>query len=128
MGGRAAGRLGRVTALQIGSFRINNPITLFSEASAGAFADDTLAGNIGAQIANRFRRFLDYGRRRIILEPSSAFGNPYDRAFSGLALRAEGADYRAFRVREVTEPQDLDVRLSHAVELPDAERHGAERD
>ena len=87
-----------MTALQIGSFRINNPITLLSEASAGAFADDTLAGNIGAQIANRFRRFLDYGRRRIILEPSSAFGNPYDRAFSRLALRAEGADYRALRV------------------------------
>ena len=103
VGGRAAGRLGRVTALQIGSFKINNPITLFSEADAGAFADAALAGNIGAQIANRFRMFLDYGRRRLILEPASTFGDPYDRAFSGLALRAEGADYRMFRVIEVLE-------------------------
>ena len=103
VGGREAGRLGRVTALQIGSFRINNVITLFAEASAGAFADPALAGNIGAQIANRFRMFLDYGRRRLILEASSRFADPYDRAFSGLALRAEGADYRTFRVREVLE-------------------------
>lgn len=27
----------------------------------------------------------------------------FDRAFSGFALRAEGADYRTFRVREVLE-------------------------
>jgi hypothetical protein len=102
-GGRAAGRFGRVASLQIGSFTIHNPITMFAEDSAGAFADATLAGNIGAQVANRFRMFLDYGRRRIILEPSSAFADPYNRAFSGIALRAEGADYRTFRVRDVLE-------------------------
>jgi hypothetical protein len=102
-GGRSAGRLGRVTALRIGSFTLEQPITLFSEDAAGAFADATLAGNIGAQIANRFRMFLDYGRKRLILEPSSTFGKSYDRAFSGVALRAEGADYRTFRVREVLE-------------------------
>jgi predicted metalloprotease with PDZ domain len=100
-GGRSAGRLGRVASLQIGRFTIENPITLFSEDSAGAFADAALAGNLGAQIAKRFRMFLDYGRRRLTLEPSSAFAEPFDRAFSGVALRAEGADYRTFRVREV---------------------------
>jgi hypothetical protein len=103
VGGRSAGRLGRVTALQVGSFTVKNPITLFSEATGGAFAESMLAGNIGAQVVNRFRAFLDYGRRRIIVEPSSAFGDSYDRAFSGVALRAEGADYRTFRVREVLE-------------------------
>ena len=102
-GGRSAGRLGRATALRIGSFTIEQPITLFSEDAAGAFADATLAGNIGAQIANRFRMFLDYGRKCLILEPSGTFGKSYDRAFSGVALRAEGADYRTFRVREVLE-------------------------
>ena len=102
-GGRSLGRIGRVQALKIGSFTINNPITVFSEDKAGAFANPSLAGNIGAQIASRFRMFLDYGNRRIILEPSPAFADPFDRAFSGVAVRAGGSDYRTFRVHEVLE-------------------------
>jgi hypothetical protein len=102
-GGRVEGRIGRVAALQIGSFTIRNPITMFAQDQAGAFADRRLGGNIGAQIASRFRTILDYGRRRVIFEPSPTFDDPFDRAFSGLALRAEGPDYRTFRVREVLE-------------------------
>ena len=102
-GGRSVGRVGRVPALQLGSFTIANPIALFSEDKAGAFANRAQAGNIGAQIVRRFRTFLDYGRRRIILEPSAEFDEPFDRAFSGVALRAEGSDYRTFRIREVLE-------------------------
>jgi hypothetical protein len=102
-GGRTAGRFGRVAALQIGSFTLRHPIALFSEDKAGAFADVSLAGNIGAQIASRFRTFLDYRRRRIILEPSPSFADPFDRAFSGVALRAEGPRYETIRVRDVLE-------------------------
>jgi S1-C subfamily serine protease len=47
--------------------------------------------------------FLDYSRVRIILEPSPTFADPFDRAHSGIALRAHGADFRAFRVHEVLE-------------------------
>ena len=102
-GGVSVGRLGRVAALQIGSFKIDNPIALFSHDKAGAFANASLAGNIGAQIASRFRIILDYGRNRMILEPSPAFTEPFDRAMSGLVLRAEGPDYRTYRVKEVLE-------------------------
>ena len=102
-GGTSVGRFGRVASLQIGSFTIGDPLTLFSEDKAGAFANPALAGNIGAQIASRFRLLLDYGRKRLILEPSATFADPFDRAFSGIALRAEGVDYRTFRVLEVLE-------------------------
>jgi len=102
-GGRTMGQLGRIESLQLGSFTLRSPITMFSQDKAGAFANPALAGNIGAQVAMRFRSFLDYGRRRIILEPAPGFGDPFDRAFSGLALRAPGPDYRTFRVLEVLE-------------------------
>ncbi len=52
---------------------------------------------------NRFRVFLDYNRDRIILEPNSDFGKPYDRAFSGISMQAEGTDYRTFRITDVLE-------------------------
>ena len=102
-GGKSHGRIGRVDALTIGSFSIKSPLTMFSEDKAGAFASASLAGNIGAQIASRFRMFIDYSRKRIILEPSSTFADPFDRAHSGIALRAGGPDFRTFRVHEVLE-------------------------
>lgn len=102
-GGRTNGRIGRVASLQIGSFTLDHPITMFSEDKAGAFANQLLAGNIGAQIANRFRLFFDYERLQLTLEPSSTFKDPFERAFSGLALRTEAPEYRVIRVHEVLE-------------------------
>ena len=102
-GGRSHGRIGRVEALTIGRFTIKSPLAMFSEDKAGAFASASLAGNIGAQIASRFRMFLDYSRQRLILEPSPTFADPFDRAHSGIALRARGSDFRTFVVHEVLE-------------------------
>lgn len=100
-GGEAKGQLGRVAELRIGRFRINQPITFFSEDEAGAFAINEVLGNIGAQVMNRFKVLLDYNRDRIILEPNSRFAAPYDRAFTGFNLEAEGADYRTFRITKI---------------------------
>jgi hypothetical protein len=117
-GGRTTGAIGRVAALQIGRYKLENVLTAFSNDAAGAMANPALAGNIGAQIASRFRLWLDYGRKRIILEPSATFGNPFDRAFSGVALKAEGADYRVFRVREILDPSpatDAGIRVDDVI-------------
>ena len=102
-GGRSVGRVGRVDSLQIGPYTIKEVPTTFSEDQGGAFADPTLGGNIGARIAERFKMFLDYGRKRIILEPSSKFAEAFEGRMTGLAVRAFGADYRTFRVTEVLE-------------------------
>jgi Aspartyl protease/PDZ domain len=102
-GGEVTARIGRVTQLQIGTFRISRPITVFAEDRAGAFADPALVGNIGQQIAARFRLLFDYSSKRIIFEPNSSFNESFDRAFGGLALVAEGKDYRTFRVTDVLE-------------------------
>jgi len=102
-GGRTNGRLGRIANLKIGKFKIASPITLFSEDTSGAFANPNLAGNIGQQIAGRFKVFLDYSRERIILEPTSAVSQPFNRAFAGVALKTEDKNFRAFRITEVLE-------------------------
>ena len=102
-GGQTVGRVGRAAELKIGSFKIANPTVLFSEDKAGAFANRELAGNIGQQIASKFKVFLDYGRERIILEPTVTFNEPFERAQSGMALAAEGKDFNIFRIVEVLE-------------------------
>jgi hypothetical protein len=102
-GGQANGQIGRVAELKIGKFKIPNPFTMFSEDKSGAFANTDLSGNIGQQIAGRFKIFLDYGNQRIILEPTASYAEPFERAFSGVALRAEDKDFKTFRVTEVLE-------------------------
>ena len=102
-GGQSSGRVGRVAELKIGKHKIANPITIFSEDKAGAFATSALTGNIGQQIASRFKLFLDYDHNRIIFEPAAIFSEPFDRAQSGLVLTAEGRDYKIFRITDVLE-------------------------
>ena len=102
-GGQTVGRIGRVSELKIGKFRIANPIVLFSEDKAGAFANKHLAGNIGQRVASKFRLFLDYKRERIIFEPQANFSKPSERAFSGLAFTSEDKNYTTFRITDVLE-------------------------
>lgn len=102
-GGELNARLGRVSELRIGKYKISNPVTLFSEDTAGAFANPSLAGNIGAQVASKFKIFLDYGRNRIIFEPNSTFADPFERSSAGLRVHAEGPEFRTFRIKNVLE-------------------------
>jgi len=102
-GGQTLGRVGRVAELKIGKFTIANPITIFSEDKAGAFASTALAGNIGQQIASKFKLFLDYDHQQIIFQPAATFNEPFDRAQSGLVLAAEGRDYTIFRITDILE-------------------------
>ena len=102
-GGRVSGRTGRIAELKIGKFQIENPLTLFSQDKAGAFASSELQGNIGQMILSKFTVLLDYGRDRIILEPNASLKEPIVPALGGLRLVAEGANYKTFRVEELVE-------------------------
>jgi hypothetical protein len=102
-GGEVTARIGRVSELKIGRFRISRPITLFSEDKVGAFASSALVGNIGQQIVGKFKLLLDYSHNRIIFEPNDSFNDSFDRAFGGLSVVAEGKDYRTFRIADVLE-------------------------
>ncbi|HEV7745993.1 MAG TPA: aspartyl protease family protein [Pyrinomonadaceae bacterium] len=102
-GGQSVGRIGRISELKIGKFRIASPTVLFSEDKAGAFANESLAGNIGQQVASKFKLYLDYEHARIILEPAATFNEPFAKASSGLALMGEGVGYSTLRVIDVLE-------------------------
>jgi hypothetical protein len=102
-GGRVTGRVGRIAELSIGRFRIDNPLTMFSQDRGGAFASSELQGNIGAQIMSKFKVLLDYSRGRMILEPNANFSGPISPALSGLRLIGEGQDYKTFRVEDMLE-------------------------
>ena len=94
-------QIGRVSELKIGNFRLSNPMALFSEDKAGAFASAEIQGNLGEQILSRFKIFLDYSHQRIILEPNKKFGEPFAPAFAGIAVEAQGPAYKTLQIVDV---------------------------
>lgn len=99
--GESSSKVARLSELKIGSFKFERPIALFASDKSGAFANGSLQGNIGAAILARFRVFLDYSHNRMILEPASTFHDPFDRAFAGMGIEAEGKDHKTFVVKYV---------------------------
>jgi PDZ domain/Aspartyl protease len=102
-GGQLQAQIGRVAELKIGEFTLAQPITLFSQDKAGAFARSDTQGNLGEQVLSRFRLFLDYSHGRIIFEPNKDFGQPFAPAFAGAVLEGAGDNYKIFRVTDVLE-------------------------
>jgi hypothetical protein len=103
LGGKSAGRIGRLAALRIGRFMLRDPVAMFSEDTGGAHADPQLQCYIGQHLLGRFKLFFDYDHDRVIFEPAPTFAEPFDGVGSGLSLRAEGDGYRTLRVAEVLE-------------------------
>jgi len=97
------GVVGRTDGFKIGSYQINDPIVSFSQDTKGAMAGGQFEANIGTQIMNKFKVFLDYGHSRIILEPNSRFAETIDWDMTGLSVLAEGSDFKTFRVHSVVE-------------------------
>lgn len=102
-GGGIPGSVGRIEGVKLGRFLLSNPVTIFTQASTGAFASAEAEGNIGAAILEKFNVILDYGHNRIILEPNSQFAEPIEYNRSGLSLVSFGKDYKTFKIDAIAD-------------------------
>ena len=102
-GGGIPGSVGRIEGIKIGRFLLSNPVTIFTQASTGAFASAEAQGNIGAGILEKFDVILDYGHKRIILEPNSHFAEPIEYNRSGLHLVSLGEDHKTFKIEAIAD-------------------------
>jgi hypothetical protein len=102
-GGGIEGSVGRMKRFKLGRFLINNPVTVFSQASNGPFASAETQGNIGAAILEKFKIILDYNQHRIILESNAQFNKPIEYNRSGLFLVSSGTDYETFKIEAIAD-------------------------
>jgi hypothetical protein len=86
IGGAAYGRLGRLDSISFGALSVHDVITDFSTQTRGAFADSSIAANIGGAVLRRFTVTLDYARLRLTLRPNAAFAQADTGDRSGLFL------------------------------------------
>lgn len=99
IGGEIMMPLGRAHELQLGRFKISQPVTALPR--DGIFGASNKAGNIGAAILRRFKVVFDYSRSRMILESNERFSDPYVYDMSGLQLLTEGPDFVLARIHRV---------------------------
>jgi hypothetical protein len=102
VGGEFSLSVGRIESLELGRFKLNQPVTAFPQ-TTGFIAREGAAGNIGGLILRRFKVIFDYSRRRMILEPNKHFADPFDIDMSGLALITDSPQFKLIKVQRVTE-------------------------
>ena len=98
IGGTFESRLARMNSIEIGPYRIADPIVGLSTVDRGLLASEDYAGNVGNELLDRFTITLDYERRQIWLEPGAGYRERQSFSRLGAGFVKYGDEVRALQV------------------------------
>ncbi|MEJ2722958.1 MAG: retropepsin-like aspartic protease, partial [bacterium] len=104
IGGVSRGIVGRVRGIYMGSALIENPVVDFSTDEAGALAQESFSGIIGADLLSRFTVVLDYKRSQMFLEKNKQFDEPSEFDMCGIRFVRQGERFDTLEVFSVFDP------------------------
>ena len=102
VGGEFVTIIGRVEGLELGRFKLSQPVTAFPQ-TEGFISKEGSVGNIGGLILRHFKVIFDYPHKRMILEPNKNFAEPFDIDMSGLSLITDSPQFKLVKVHRVIE-------------------------
>jgi hypothetical protein len=108
-GGPALGRLGRLRAIQIGGFQLNDVIADYTSQTQGALAAPFIAANVGGNLLRRFDITFDYDKQTMALVPNAAFNDPEQYERIGLFLIDKGGKITVADARPGTPAADAGI-------------------
>ncbi|MES2430213.1 MAG: aspartyl protease family protein [Bacteroidota bacterium] len=86
MGGRLQMKLTVINQLQIGSFKFKRVPTYIYDDIYNVTSYPFVGGLVGNDLLRRFNMILNYPKREIHLVPNNYFSDPFDYAYTGLAI------------------------------------------
>ena len=86
VGGHLAYRLYRARSFVLGGGTMHAPPVTVSEASAGAFASRSIAGNIGIRVLSRYRLTFDFNRKAVTFATTPSIAAPFTTDHTGMSL------------------------------------------
>ncbi|MCP4545192.1 MAG: PDZ domain-containing protein [bacterium] len=98
MQGEITGYLGRMAAVEIGGYRLDEVLTGFHDHENSGLSGDR--PTIGMSLLNRFNLVLDYPGDRLFIDPNGSFDTAVERDMTGMTLRR--GDDSELRVVQVT--------------------------
>jgi PDZ domain len=91
----------RGETLDLKGLLLREPVILLSGSTSGILSDSSHAGLLGMEVLRRFQVTLDASRKRLSLEKSAAFSEPFEYDASGLRVQPQGADLTTLEIRRV---------------------------
>lgn len=86
MGGRLQMRITVIKMLQVGKYKFRNVPTYLYEDDFNVTSYPFVGGLLGNDLLRRFNLTINYPKREIHLLPNSHFKDPFDYAYTGLAI------------------------------------------
>lgn len=108
LGGIITGQIGRIKALQVGRFTINDVICNFPDPNSYM---DSIKNNrhvfrngaIGGEILSRFTVIFNFPGEKVYLKKNASFKKEFFFNLSGLTLKAKGSRLRKYEITDVRE-------------------------
>lgn len=108
LGGIITGQIGRIKALQLGQYTINDVICNFPDPNSYM---DSIKNNrhvfrngaIGGEILSRFNVIFNFPGEKILFKKNSSFKKEFYFNLSGLTLKAKGSRLRKYEITDVRE-------------------------
>ena len=97
--GRVSAYVTRLQGIGLGSLALAMPVVNIAPDQISAGIEGDTAGLVGGDVLRRFTVIVDYTRQRVILEPNTGFGAPFEFDMSGMSLAVDASDGSVFRVR-----------------------------
>ncbi len=103
LGGEITGRIGRINALELGDYKIDNVIANFPDPesySDGFFKSESIRRNgaIGGEVMSRFSVIFNFPDEEIYLKKNSDFKKKFNHDMGGLIIKAKGARLRTYEI------------------------------
>lgn len=98
IGGEFQSTIARMKSIEIGPYRMADPLVGLSTTESGALASEDYAGNIGNELLDRFTVTLDYEHRQVWLEPGARYEERRNFSRFGAGLAKYGEEVRATQV------------------------------
>ncbi|HEY1631839.1 MAG TPA: aspartyl protease family protein [Rhizomicrobium sp.] len=116
IGGPSRSLAMRGNTLEIGGYTINGPVVEVSTDTGGAFAADSLSGNIGAGILKRYVVTLDYDHSTMYLKPAAtntADLDTFDRA--GMWINRSDDGYTVTDITKGAPAQEAGLKVGDTI-------------
>lgn len=121
VGGLFESRLARMKSIEVGPYRIDNPLIGLSTTTQGALASEDYAGNIGNGLLDRFTVTLDYQRRQLWLEPGARYAEHAGYSRLGAQLAKVGGVVRVAQVLAGSPAEKAGLEVGDVVSAIDGE-------
>jgi hypothetical protein len=113
LGGEITGKVGRIKALILGKFRLENAIVNFPDPNSYfdslKLGSTPRNGTIGGESLSRFTVVFNFPKEQMYLKKNHSFKKGFHYNLSGITVKAKGANLNVFEVTEVRKQSVGDI-------------------